>query len=220
MNDWQNDPDRSAAEHIAARLRAPVQLDDTFEVRVMSAVHAEALARVDAAHKEKSIAEEAAHPWWRRRFTLHVSPLGGLAMAAGVFGLMLIGATTFGDMIANAPPAATMTPEPIAAAHPVATENVHFVLLDGSAKQVWLVGDFNGWAKTATPLSRDASGNAWAVSVAVPRGRHEYAFIVSDGRSERWLADPRSPLVRDEFDTESSVLHVGAPDESAEATTF
>lgn len=220
MNDWQNDPDRGAVEHIAAPLRTPVQLDDTFEVRVMSAVHAEALARVDAAHRENSIAAEAARPWWRRSYTLHVSPFGGLAIAAGIFGLMLIGANTFGSMMANTPSAAAVTARPVAIARPAETENVHFVLVDGAAIQVWLVGDFNGWAKTATPLSRDASGNAWAVSVDVPRGRHEYAYIVSDGRSERWIADPRSRLVRDEFDTESSVLHVGAPDESAEVTTF
>jgi hypothetical protein len=55
------------------------------------------------------------------------------------------------------------------------------------------------------------------VSVNIPRGRHEYAFIVDDGQGEKWIADPRKPVMTDEFGTESSVLHVGLSDESSEA---
>jgi 1,4-alpha-glucan branching enzyme len=44
------------------------------------------------------------------------------------------------------------------------------------------------------------------VSLALPPGRHEYAFIIEGPAGERWAADPFAALVRDEFDTESSVL--------------
>ena len=147
---------------------------------------------------------------------MHVSPIGGLAMAAGIFGLMLLGATTVGRMTVEGVPSGKVVPVRTSAVN-AGIERVHFVLVDGSARRVWLVGDFNGWARSGTPLERDASGDAWAVSVNVPRGRHEYAFIVDDGQGEKWIADPGKPVMTDEFGTESSVLHVGLSDESSEA---
>jgi len=139
-------------------------------------------------------------------------------MAAGIFGLMLVGSTALGRIMTDGPQTAPAGSAAVAAA--AGTEKIHFVFVDGSAQQVSLVGDFNGWSKNVTPLSRDASGNAWAVSVDVPSGRHEYAFIVNDGKGERWIADPRANVVRDEFGTESSILHVGLTEEVSESASF
>ena len=213
MNDWPDEPDRAAIEHITTPLRKPLRLDDTFEVRVMSAVHAEALARFDEAHREQQAAEEANGAWWRRTYTLPVS-VGGLAIAASVAGLMLVGAAALGRLTSTSDRAA-----PVAASSSPArdVQNVRFVLADPSAQQVWLVGDFNDWAKTETPLVRASKAGAWTVSLPLPSGRHEYAFIVHDAKGERWLADPSRTAVRDEFGTESSVLHVGATEGIAEA---
>lgn len=213
MNDWHDDPDRVAIDHIIKPLRKPMRLDKTFEVRVMSAVHAEALARVDAAHTEQQAAEEAGGAWWRRTYNVPVS-LGGFAIAASIVGLMLVGATALARLNATSDRAT-----PVAASRSPAgdVQNVQFVLADPSAQQVWLVGDFNGWTKTQTPLVRASNTDAWTVSVTLPSGRHEYAFIVHDGQGERWLADPSRTAVRDEFGTESSVLHVGATEGIAEA---
>jgi 1,4-alpha-glucan branching enzyme len=73
---------------------------------------------------------------------------------------------------------------------------------------VALVADFNDWNRAATPLRPTRAGGAWSVSVALPPGRHEYAFIVN-GRT--WAADPSTPLtVHDDFGTTSSILTVGA----------
>ena len=83
---------------------------------------------------------------------------------------------------------------------------VRFVFRDRDAHRVALVGDFNGWSKDATPLAPVSEPGAWAVSVTVPKGRHEYAFII-DG--ERWAPDPFAARVADEFGTESSVVTVG-----------
>ena len=53
--------------------------------------------------------------------------------------------------------------------------------MNGSAKQVFLVGDFNGWSKKQTPLTRAANQKAWTVLQSpLTQGRHEYAFIVAE----------------------------------------
>jgi 1,4-alpha-glucan branching enzyme len=86
---------------------------------------------------------------------------------------------------------------------------VRFVLLDPAARNVSIVGTFNDWTRGATPLARSEQG-VWTVSVPLPAGRHEYAFIVQDAAGERWVADPFATPVRDEFNTESSVVVLGA----------
>ena len=203
MKDWNEENDRASVEKITAHLREPVRLDETFDVRVMSAVHAEALARVDAIHNATRSAHESEGPWWRRRYTVRFSAFGGLALAASIFGIMILGATML-----TRQPVETAAPAGTAVTRPALRENVNFILVDGTAKQVWLVGDFNGWAKATTPLTRGANGQAWTVSVPLSHGRHEYAFIVSDENGERWIADPLTRVIEDEFGTESSVVRV------------
>ncbi|HXF25368.1 MAG TPA: isoamylase early set domain-containing protein, partial [Gemmatimonadaceae bacterium] len=74
------------------------------------------------------------------------------------------------------------------------------------AQTVSLVGDFNAWARRATPLVAVKPG-VWSTQVALPAGRHEYAFVV-DGK--HWVADPSSERLADDFDTPSSVVTVGS----------
>ena len=65
------------------------------------------------------------------------------------------------------------------------TAKVTFVLHEPGAKQVFLCGDFNGWASDATPMKRQADGH-WETTIALAPGRHEYKFVV-DGI---WKHDP------------------------------
>jgi len=195
MNDWKKDPESAAIEHITRPLKEPVRLDDSFEVRVMSAVHSAALANIDAEHTIERKREESR--WWNRPITIRFSAITGLAMAASLFGIIFLGAT----MLSRRAPT-------VVAAKPADVQNVHFILVNGSAKQVFLVGDFNGWAKKQTPLVRAANKNAWTVSVPLTQGRHEYAFIVADENGDHWVADPLTPVVEDEFGTESSIVRV------------
>ena len=88
---------------------------------------------------------------------------------------------------------------------------MRFVFTDPDAKAVSLVGDFNAWARDATPLAEHADDGTWVVSVELPRGRHEYAFVVRREGDERWAADPFALPVRDDFGTESSIVTVGGP---------
>jgi RNA polymerase sigma-70 factor, ECF subfamily len=81
-----------------------------------------------------------------------------------------------------------------------------FALNDPEAKSVALIGDFNRWDPTATPLVRGANGN-WSRTLRLSDGRHEYAFLV-DGK--RWVTDRLAPSTHDAFDVQSSVYEAGS----------
>jgi 1,4-alpha-glucan branching enzyme len=98
--------------------------------------------------------------------------------------------------------------EPTITARRDTVEFVRFVLVDSAARSVSVVGDFNGWRRGETPLSAGSKAGVWTVSLPLPPGRHEYAFIV-DG--QRWVIDPASVASSDEFGTESSVVLVAPP---------
>jgi RNA polymerase sigma-70 factor (ECF subfamily) len=77
-----------------------------------------------------------------------------------------------------------------------------FVYADPSAKSVALIGDFNRWDPSATPLTRSTSG-LWGRTLRLTAGRHEYAYLV-DGK--RWVTDRVARESHDAFDVSSSVL--------------
>lgn len=47
------------------------------------------------------------------------------------------------------------------------------------AQQVFLIGTFNNWSTTATPMER-AGEDVWEAAVALPPGNHEYCYFVID----------------------------------------
>ena len=70
------------------------------------------------------------------------------------------------------------------------------------ARQVSVAGDFNGWSPEAAPLRR-GPGGAWTGEVRLPRGRHQYMFVV-DGE---WVTDPAAPVTLDDgFGHRNAVL--------------
>jgi 1,4-alpha-glucan branching enzyme len=55
------------------------------------------------------------------------------------------------------------------------------------AEQVHLVGDFNGWDRTSTPMCLDCAAACWQVTLALEAGgRYRFRYLV-DGRD--WLND-------------------------------
>jgi hypothetical protein len=82
-----------------------------------------------------------------------------------------------------------------------------FVYADPAAKSVAVVGDFNRWDASASPLTRVGSGS-WSRTVRLTPGRHEYAFLV-DGK--HWVTDRLAQSSQDAFDVKSSILAIGAP---------
>ncbi len=67
------------------------------------------------------------------------------------------------------------------------TKPVNFVCVAPEAKQVFLTGDFNGWARTANLMQRQPDG-AWLLQVQLHHGHHRYCFVV-DGKP---ILDPRA----------------------------
>lgn len=168
------------AAMVAAPLKSKVPIGDDFDAKVMAAV------------------AEAARPWWQRRINVSVSPLRGLALAAGFGALMVLGGVQLGQRSA-----------PVAVVAEARVDTVHlvrFVIAAPGAQSVSLAGDFNGWSRNATPLEDVDGQGQWSVTLPLTPGRHEYAFLV-DG--QRWMADPFAAEARDEFGQVSSVLRVG-----------
>jgi hypothetical protein len=128
------------------------------------------------------------------------------AVAAGLLCAVVGGGLTFGVVrLATGQRRET-------AAVPVTGESrgtapVRFVLVAPRASTVTLVGDFNGWSRTATPLRR-TGGALWSVDLPLSPGRHTYAFVV-DGVL---IADPNAlDSADDDFGVRSSVVLVSDP---------
>jgi hypothetical protein len=159
----------------------------------------------------------------RRRFVVSLPAAIGYALAATVAGFLIRGAlprASGPDVTASAPsPGQAARQSPSVAVTPVrglttreyqeAPVAVQFVLDARRARTVALVGDFNAWDNTSTPLTRDSVTGVWSTVVGVPPGRHVYAYVV-DG--EKWTLDPRAPKTKDsDYGTEQSVIIVGLP---------
>jgi 1,4-alpha-glucan branching enzyme len=69
-----------------------------------------------------------------------------------------------------------------------------------------VVGDFNDWSFSATPLERQPGDDVWWVTVPLRPGRYRYAFVVN-GTS--WRPDPHAPAAEDEFGRPNSVVTIG-----------
>lgn len=83
---------------------------------------------------------------------------------------------------------------------------VRFTLLEPKAKQVSLVGSFNGWAKEATPMKvRDGTG-LWSVDMPLQEGEYTFMYVVDE---KRWVTPPMAEdFVTDGFGHTNGVLIV------------
>ena len=194
--------DAEFAERIAARLRTPEHVQPSFDKRLMQKVWAEGGALYPQA-------EIPSRPWWRTEREFRIAPLTGLALAAGIAGIIAVSGIAIGSRISRVTPA---TASAGATAGRDTVQLVRFVFVDPSAKRVELVGDFNEWAKGTTQLNHSGAPGVWAVSIPLSPGRHEYAFIIN---GSRWVADPFAAKSSDDFGTESSVIRVETPANSA-----
>lgn len=185
MSERDDDMLTDVTARVAASLKAPVRLDPGFDARVMAQVAALPVHRPAGAFG-------SAWNWLRRPFA--ISPLAGLAAAAGVAAIVFVAGRASVPRAAVAPTALDRTP-------------VEFLLVAPRAASVALVGDFNDWTTSTTPLQPTATGGVWTVTVPLAPGRYRYAFVV-DGK--RWQPDPSAPPAPDdEFGSPASVVTVG-----------
>ena len=183
VSEHEHDP---FIEEIAGELRRPVRFDSSFESRVM--------ASLDPAVVPLPVGRKSSTPWLLRPRTFYVSPLAGLAVAAGlvaVITMSVLRTVPSGDEIFADGKAQETLSDPLvhnasAAAIP-AEITAPFTYIDRTAKSVAVVGSFNDWDATKNALTQ-TSDSVWSTNIKLPPGRHEYQLVV-DGR---WIADPNA----------------------------
>ncbi|TKB71807.1 MAG: hypothetical protein E8D46_16930 [Nitrospira sp.] len=110
-----------------------------------------------------------------------------------IAGCMIVG------LSACAKPIKLELPKPVAG-------GVRFALLAPKAKQVSLVGSFNGWAREATLMKvRDGRG-LWSVDVPLKEGEYTFMYLV-DGTE--WVTPPLAEdFVTDGFGQTNGIVTV------------
>jgi hypothetical protein len=195
MTDSELDP---YVQWIASEARRPVVIDAGARDRVMAAVRAEPVPHRSFAHRAGNAFHRFVQP---RAFTL--SPARSALLAAG-----LVGIGVFAGAVATNRDARSSGGQPPVAAVPqlpVSDTFVKFTFVAPAAKHVFLVGDFNDWDVSKTPMAE--TGGTWTVVIPLVAGRHQYSFVV-DGKS--WSNDPKAPSAPDDgFGHTNSVKIVG-----------
>jgi hypothetical protein len=194
MTEFDRDP---MIEWIVTAARRPVQMADGARARLLAAV--------------REMPAPAAHDrglgWLVSSRSFAVSPLAGGLLAAGLVGIGILSGLAVtsrdGRPSTEQPAAAAATAQlPV---HDTVLTVMKFVFDAPRAARVSLVGDFNDWNTTATPMTRDANG-AWTVSLRLEPGRHVYQFVL-DGN--HWQSDPVALLAPDDgFGARNSIVVV------------
>jgi 1,4-alpha-glucan branching enzyme len=87
------------------------------------------------------------------------------------------------------------------------TRSVRFAYFNPEAREVFVVGTFNGWQSHTTPMVK-TGGDKWSTELRLEPGRYEYRFIV-DGQ---WQDDPMAArFVANSFGGLNCVVEVKPP---------
>lgn len=191
-------------EEIAGELKRPVRFDSTFESRVMAALDPES-ASLPTGRKSST-------PWLLRPRPFYVTPLAGLAVAAGLVAIITMSVlrTVPDTKIATrtAPDTSISLPSSqfvrVLSPGAPALYAAPFTYIDRNAKSVAVVGSFNDWDATKDVLTQ-TNDSVWSRNIMLAPGRYEYQLVV-DGK---WIADPSSQqTTQSDFGAANSVLIV------------
>lgn len=197
-------------ERVVGELRELPPIDESQVTRIVgAATSADREARASGERSGLRLVKPERSGWLGAR-GLPLAWAAGLVLAAGIGGYLVGEARQSTQVAARterpvAPPAAS-TP-----ALPVANEGnaaplTQFMIAAPDARSVALVGDFNGWDGSVTPLVRDPASGLWTATLRLTPGRHGYAFLVDSVVT----LDPRAPESRDpDLGTRMSVVLVG-----------
>ena len=173
--------DDEVLRRVVAELRRPVRLDPAVDQRALAEIRAEAAG-------------------WP-------ASLNGYRWGAWLAG----GAIAAGLLLAVLPAPGPEQPAPAAppaVGAPAVSEGrpIHLRLEAPASSRVAVVGDFNDWDPTATPLRPTGDDRTWVVELRLKPGRYHYTFLI-DGR--RWARDPSEPAAAEsDFGAPVSVLTV------------
>ena len=139
-------------------------------------------------------AETTIRTWWER-LTLR----GGLrwvwipAAAAAIVLLTIVPEDRVPDHRVDIPQSPERTVNPVSGEENVVIEDdghtikYVFTLKATDASRVCLAGDFNEWKVCEAPMEH-VGGDTWSITIELPRGRHEYMFVIDD----QWVTDPNA----------------------------
>lgn len=205
-------------ERVRDTLAPMPRVEPSDVARMLTAIHNRRAART----LRQRIADRV---WFMRVPTVSMLGAGAVAVLALSVGFLGRGVVTGQDdpargaavvASADAGPVGVSTGNSTTVASLVAADSpeemavpVQFVLTVPTAQSVALVGDFNGWDASATPLEQVPGSSLWTTTTPLKPGRHVYAFVV-DGA--KWIRDPRAPQAVDEdFGRPQSVIVVQVP---------
>jgi len=138
----------------------------------------------------------------------------GLAAAAAVAGFFVRGAviskpSTETLAVAQTPATPIDTRQVAAVSGDASPILQQFIFENAQAHRVSVVGDFNRWDRSTSPMTRSSDNATWSVIIPIVPGRHVYGYMVDDSL---FTLDPRAPKVKDvDLGTEGSVVMVGRP---------
>jgi phosphotransferase system HPr (HPr) family protein len=82
---------------------------------------------------------------------------------------------------------------------------VRFELTAPAGSDVFVAGTFNNWDPRENPMRDNPNEGVFTATVSLPRGRHEYRFVVNGV----WLSDPKCPeAVANAYGSLNSVIEV------------
>jgi len=187
-------------EQIAAELRRPVRLDPRFDERVMEALNA---PEVIPLHPTR----QARRPWVMRPWTVRVSPIGALAAAAALVGVVALGAwrlSSVEQVQLASNPFADSNVVPVANTGEAPLVLHQFIYYQKGLKSISLVGQFNDWDADSTALT-EVSPGVWTVTLPLRPGVYEYQFMLNGTQR---VTDPTMPQVSNDFGSPNSVVTV------------
>lgn len=194
MTDFELEP---TIERIAQEARRPATIDPDARDRLLAVIRAEMGS------------DRPSGQWHSVARGLVLTAPRFAALAAGLIGIgVLVGMNT------------RIGRDSRSTGHPLVADVQHlpaspdtvvtFVFSAPAAAKVTVVGDFNQWNATATPMSRIANSDFWTVTVPMSVGRHIYSFFAVGKEGARWSADPSRPAAPDDgFGRANSVVLVG-----------
>lgn len=200
-------------DHVLRRaVQTLQQLPGTDADAIRRVVEAAAAQRVmPAADEPADVSSVVAS----RRLSWRLSGIAGLVAAAAIVGFVARGqlnrSTPSGPVVSNAsspgaPLVAAVNGEPDV--RPIPQQ---FVYRSATARRVSVVGDFNEWNAVRAPMTREAAGDLWSVTISIAPGRHTYGFMVNDS-TFALDQDARVARARDpDLGVEGSVVIVGRP---------
>ncbi len=147
------------------------------------------------------------HGWWdavtRPLVTIPVRPAHAVAALAIVVAIGWLAGSSgpiLGPLAPGTGSSGSVSPAS-SQSGPVLTR---FVYTNDTADSVAVAGDFSDWAPIPLSPHTVDGETVWTGLVPVPRGEHEYQFVIN---GERWVTDPLAPVQQDDgFGAKNAVL--------------